>query len=270
MNKKHHAFWKEKSFYVSLVTGGIAMAAVVAVCLNVFSDDTLEEVVPYQTVTPDLLAKDGGPALVNPEIESSDVQNEVNLLEQDITEPMPSAEPSEEPSEEATMEPSASPTASVSPSPKTREASVSTNAAPEMNFDAEKGLLWPVSGDVILKYSMDKSIYFQTLGQYKCNPGVAIRAKEGTEVLSAADAVVTEISENEELGKLVKTSIGDSYTLLYGQLTDIQVKKGDQLKEGEVIGVVAKPTKYYSIEGSNLYFQINQKDETVNPMLLLR
>ena len=41
-------------------------------------------------------------------------------------------------------------------------------------------------------------------------------------------------------------------------------------KEGDTIGKVAKPTKYYSEEGSNLYFQVMEKDKSVDPLLLLR
>lgn len=42
------------------------------------------------------------------------------------------------------------------------------------------------------------------------------------------------------------------------------------VKEGDVIGSIAKPTKYYSIEGSNLYFQVMNDEKPVNPMSLLR
>jgi hypothetical protein len=42
------------------------------------------------------------------------------------------------------------------------------------------------------------------------------------------------------------------------------------VKEGKSIGAVAKPTKYYTVEGSNLYFMVMENDKTVDPMLLLR
>ena len=41
-------------------------------------------------------------------------------------------------------------------------------------------------------------------------------------------------------------------------------------REGYVIGTIAKPTKYYTEEGSNLFFQIKNGKDTVDPMLLLR
>ena len=38
-----------------------------------------------------------------------------------------------------------------------------SSAAPLLTFAENSKLMWPVSGDVILNYSMDKSIYFATL-----------------------------------------------------------------------------------------------------------
>ena len=137
-------------------------------------------------------------------------------------------------------------------------------------FDMDKGLLWPVSGDVILKFSMSNTVYFKTLAQYKCNPAVIIASEEGTKVKEAAGGTVTKVTHSDELGNMVTVDIGSGYTLTYGQLKDISVKEGQTVKEGDTIGKVAKPTKYYSEEGSNLYFQVMEKDKSVDPLLLLR
>ena len=84
------------------------------------------------------------------------------------------------------------------------------------------------------------------------------------------DCQITTIKQDDELGTVVTTDIGDNYTVSYGQLDNVSVNKGDVLKEGDVIGTVAKPTKYYTEEGSNLFFQVENGKETVDPMLLLR
>ena len=47
-------------------------------------------------------------------------------------------------------------------------------------------LSWPVEGEVILPFSMDRSVYFKTLAQYQYNPAMLIGAEEGTEVFAAA------------------------------------------------------------------------------------
>ena len=139
-----------------------------------------------------------------------------------------------------------------------------------LKFDEEKGLDWPVSGNILLAYSEDKAIYFPTLSQYKRNNAIVIGSEEGTKVVSAAEGVVTKIYENEETGTTLEMSIGGDYNLTYGQLKDVSVKKGDVVKEGDTIGKIAKPTKYFVVEGSNLYFKVTQKDKPVNPMYLLK
>lgn len=140
----------------------------------------------------------------------------------------------------------------------------------QLAFQEEKGLLWPVKGDVIMKYSKNNTVYFKTLAQYRCNPAIEISAKEGTKVVAAAKGTVTDISKSEETGTSVTMNIGSGYEVVYGQLKDVKVTTGQNIKEGETIGLVAAPTKYFTEEGSNLYFQVLQKDETVDPLLLLR
>ena len=138
-------------------------------------------------------------------------------------------------------------------------------------FDIEKGLLWPVSGDVILKYSMSNTVYFKTLAQYKCNPAIVISSEEGTKVKAAADGTVTKVSESDEIGNTITVDNRKRIILLtYGQLKDVAVKEGQAVKEGDVIAKIAKPTKYYSQEGSNLYLQVMEKENSVDPLLLLR
>lgn len=137
-------------------------------------------------------------------------------------------------------------------------------------FNEEAGLLWPTEGEVLMKYSMDKGIYFQTLAQYKCNPALIISSKVGTEVKACAKCIVTDIKENEETGLTVTTALDDKYKVIYGQLKDVSASVGDELAEGDTIGKIAKPTKYYVTEGSNLYLQVMENDKTVDPLLLLR
>lgn len=138
------------------------------------------------------------------------------------------------------------------------------------SFDEDAGLLWPVKGKIVLDYSMDKPVYFKTLAQYKCNPALLIAGKKDTNVISAADGVITKIDKNEETGVTITASVGDDYKLIYGQLKDVKVKEGEGIKAGQVIGKLAEPTKYYKEEGTNLFFQVVEGKESVNPLLLLQ
>lgn len=123
-----------------------------------------------------------------------------------------------------------------------------------------------MDGDVLLNYSMDKSIYFSTLNQYKYHPAVVIAAELGSEVRSAARGKVSQIRNDEETGTTLTMELGNGYEAIYGQLADLTVEEGDTIEAGTLIGYVGEPTKYYTLEGSNLYFQLLKDDDPVNPM----
>ncbi len=143
-------------------------------------------------------------------------------------------------------------------------------AAAVLTFSPEDGMTWPVSGDVILNYSMDAAVYFQTLEQYKYNPAIYISATEGTPVSACAKGVVKEIGTDAQLGQYVVTSLGSGYEVIYGQLTDLQVEEGTTVARGQVIGNVAKTTKYFSVEGDHVYLEILKDGTPVDPLQLLQ
>lgn len=144
-----------------------------------------------------------------------------------------------------------------------------TTKEEELHFSEEEQLLWPVVGNVLINYSMDSSVYFPTLEQYKYHPAIVIQAKEGQNITAAAKGKVTKIEKTEELGNVITMDLGSGYEILYGQLTNLQVKEGDLVEKGVHIADVAAPTKYYSVEGDNVYFALKKNGEPVNPMTKL-
>lgn len=142
----------------------------------------------------------------------------------------------------------------------------SGKVAQAVHFGETDGLVWPISGNVLLNFSMDKTIYFPTLAQYKYNPAIVIEAQEGENIVAAASGEVLRIYSDEETGQTVVMNLGDGYELTYGQLDNLQVYTGDYVEAGEVLGTVAAPTKYYSVEGSNVYFKLTKDGEPINPL----
>lgn len=134
------------------------------------------------------------------------------------------------------------------------------------SFSKEDMLIWPIDGNVLLNYSMDESIYFSTLDQYKYNPALVIAGNVGQEVKSAEDGKVTAIKTDAQTGVTVTVSLGDGYEAVYGQLGEVCVTQGENITEGDIIGYLGEPTKYYSVEGCNLYFQLLKDGEPVNPL----
>ncbi len=138
------------------------------------------------------------------------------------------------------------------------------------NFDESAGLSWPMEGDVILNYDTEGVVYFETLAQYKANPAIMIGGTVGNEVKASADGVVEKIVKNEETGLTVTMSVGNSYEIVYGQLDNLKISEGDEIKEGTLLGTLAEPTDYFTVEGANLYYQILKDGAPVNPLLLLK
>ncbi|MCD8336620.1 MAG: peptidoglycan DD-metalloendopeptidase family protein [Lachnospiraceae bacterium] len=138
-----------------------------------------------------------------------------------------------------------------------------------VSFSDEQSLLWPSAGTITIDYSMDKSVYFATLNQYKYNPALIISSETGNQVLASAKGIVESITIDEETGTTLVLNIGNGYKLTYGQLMEPAVSEGDVVEAGDLLAYISEPTKYYSIEGSSLYFAMTKDGEPVDPVLYL-
>lgn len=170
-----------------------------------------------------------------------------------------------EPKEEATVEETDT-QADIEPQAVQQ---VKTTGSSALHFTPESDLLWPLEGNVILNYSMDQTVYFATLDQYKYNPALVIAGEVNSPVYAAANGRIAEISLNEETGTTLTMDLGDGYSAVYGQLKEVLYNEGAYVERGEAIGYVAEPTKYYSVEGSNLYFQLLKDGQPTDPMKYL-
>lgn len=146
---------------------------------------------------------------------------------------------------------------------------IATTVQPVLDFGEEDTLVWPIVGDILINYSMDKTIYFPTLQQYKYHPAIVIAATEGEAITAAAEGRVTSVSYDPKLGNTVVMDLGNQYELTYGQLDNVTVSEGSYVTTGDIIGNVASPTKYYSLEGANVYFKLTKDGEPLNPMTRL-
>lgn len=168
----------------------------------------------------------------------------------------------EAPVQEARQEPENIPEEAEAPS----EAPAAVSPVQTVNFQVENGLRWPAEGNVIMEYSMDKTIYFPTLDLYKCNPAVLIQGEVGMPVNAAADAIVKVVGTDAEIGNYVTLDLGNGYELTYGQLADPEVNPGDYLEAGAQVGTLASPTKYYVVEGVNLYLKMTKDGAPIDPL----
>lgn len=136
----------------------------------------------------------------------------------------------------------------------------------KITFSESDTLKWPVNGNIIMEYNMEKAVYHPTMQQYRYNPSIIIGAEQGEAIVAATDGRVKDIYDNSQTGKTIVFDIGNGYELTYGQLEDVNLAKGDFVKAGDIVGKVAAPTIYYSEEGSNVYFKLTKDGMPINPM----
>ncbi len=146
---------------------------------------------------------------------------------------------------------------------------IATSIQPALTFNDGDSLAWPIVGNILINYSMDKTVYFPTLEQYKYNPAIIISAVEGETITAAAAGKVTSVFTDPEIGNAVVVELGGGYEVTYGQLKDITVSEGGYVNKGDIIGSVAAPTKYFVVEGCNVYFKLTKNGVPVNPMTKL-
>ena len=184
--------------------------------------------------------------------ENSDTNDNSNIQDSNVSENSSGSE-SNENTETTNVESAVS-----DESGETKDVSASAVNLPVVNFSEDTLMEWPVNGNILLDYSMDQTTYFPTLDQYKLSPAISVGAVEGAPVVAAVNGTVYSVEQNAQTGTTLTMELGNGYQAVYGQLTDLTVSEGDTVKKGTTIGYIAQPTKYYSTEGTNLYFAMRK------------
>lgn len=97
----------------------------------------------------------------------------------------------------------------------------------------------------------------------KFHAGLDFAATMGTDVFATADGVIEWADRKSEYGNCIDISHGYNYTTRYGHLSEILVKKGQQVKRGDLIGKVGSTGKS---TGPHLHYEVRYKDEPQNPV----
>ena len=149
------------------------------------------------------------------------------------------------------------------------EAGAGAEAA-ALHFSADSKMIWPMEGEVLIDYSPDTTTYFQTLDQYRTNPGILIQGQAGGAILAPADARIAEVGFDDAIGNYLVLDLGNGYEATIGQLKDIAVVPEQIVKAGDAIACLNVPTRYFSVEGEHLFFELTVDGQTVDPLMYLQ
>ncbi len=113
-------------------------------------------------------------------------------------------------------------------------------------------LIWPVDGKVISKFSPGK------------NDGINISVAEDSPVKAVASGEVMYAgNELKGFGNLLLLKHKDGLTTVYAHLSKVLVKKGDTIKQGQVI---AKSGKTGDVKVPQLHFEVRMVKKAVDPL----
>lgn len=137
-------------------------------------------------------------------------------------------------------------------------------------FDDSKEMSWPLSGQIVMDYSMETAIYDKTLDQYRTNDSICIEGNVGDDVKASADGKVVSVSKDKENLTSIAIEHGNGWLSTYSQLQDnVLVKEGDIVDEGAVIGNLSEPSYKSSLLGPHLEFKVMNNDVSTDPKIVL-
>jgi len=131
---------------------------------------------------------------------------------------------------------------------------------------ARNQLAWPVEGNVVGRFGPERHPRF---GTTTLNNGIDIAAPAGTAVRAVARGRVDFTSEDfAAFGQVVVVNHGSGYYTLYGHLSDILVRQGQEVTPGQTIGRVGDSGT--SLKGTVLHFEVRNGGTALDPEDWLR
>lgn len=146
-------------------------------------------------------------------------------------------------------------------------------------------LIMPIEGEILKVFDKNKLVESKTMNQYETHEGIDIACDIGTEVKAAQAGKVVDVHNDDRLSTILKTGMGMTVVIehkngirtVYCNLAEnVNVKVGDNVTKGQVIGVVGDTAvrEAAAIEGSHLHFAVLKKSGkqfvTVNPKEYLK
>lgn len=138
----------------------------------------------------------------------------------------------------------------------------------QMQIDAEYikssiSVIKPLEGEITSRFGI-RNPTVATVPKY--HTGIDIARVTGTVIISAIDGTVELVSSEGDYGNHVKITNGEISTL-YAHCSEIYVKEGEQIKQGQHIAEVGETG---NVTGPHLHFEIRRNNQYVDPDLILQ
>lgn len=126
----------------------------------------------------------------------------------------------------------------------------------KQNFNIE---FLPVDGEITKQFG---EYIDNNTNKKMFNNGVDISIKDSNEVKCIYDGTIEKVENNKENNIIVTVSHKDGYTSIYYNLSELKRDIGEEIKKGEVLGLVDKE------KVKLIHFEVKKNNEYVDPLSL--
>ncbi len=124
-------------------------------------------------------------------------------------------------------------------------------------------LPWPMEGQLLTRFGMQRHPQFGTMVFRR---GIEIGARYGEIVHAVSDGEVAYADWYKGYGELIILDHGNGFYTLYGNLSRLNIARGDRVARGQSIGLAGDTG---SMKGSKLYFEIRRNGQAQDPLVWL-
>lgn len=124
----------------------------------------------------------------------------------------------------------------------------------------------PLSGELTREFTMDDLVYYEAIGEWRVHKGIDIKPKDTLLIESVLSGKVEAVNNSEITATEIIIDHGNNVKTLYSNLVSANVKAGDTVEKGQVIGNLGKTVSIESGEGAHLHFELLVDGKQVNPL----
>jgi murein DD-endopeptidase len=122
---------------------------------------------------------------------------------------------------------------------------------------------WPTAQEYRISSSFNANRLHPITGHPAPHNGVDLATPTGTQILATGDGVVTRVATHKYAGKYIVLDYNGPYGARFLHLSKILVKKGQQVKRGQVIALSGNTGR---TTGAHLHYELHVRGRPVNPM----
>jgi len=118
---------------------------------------------------------------------------------------------------------------------------------------------------VVKDYSAKELQYNESLKQWEIHKAIDFLAGNSLDVLAFTDGTVSNVYSNYLEGTVIEIAHSNGLVSVYKSLESANVKVGDKVSAGQVIGVLGNTMAQEQNEGNHLHFELLKDGKKINP-----